>query len=79
MPDLVNEIKEEIKKSCPKLITYGSRPRVYFSSYELGHLQVIVDASFIIQPHSDEYYEAKEKVLNAIGNAAKRCNAKFKY
>ena len=80
MPILVATIKEEIKSSCPKLITNGSSPwRVYFNSYESGHLQVVVDARFRIQPHSDEYYDVKEKVMNAIGRAAKRCNVKFKY
>ena len=80
MPLIVSTIKEEIQASCPKLITNGSSPwRVYFNSYESSHLQVIVDARFRIQPHSDEYYKAKENVLNAIGRAAKRCNAKFKY
>ena len=80
MPELVNEIKKEIELSCPKLITSGLRPlRVYFNSYEPGHLQVIVDSRFRIQPFSEEYYQAKENVMNAIGRAAKKCNARFKY
>lgn len=79
MPELVANIKNEIENSCPKLITNGSSPwRVYFNAYNKGSLEVIVDARFRIQPYSSEYYEVKEKVMNAIGRAAKSCGASLK-
>ena len=80
MPDLVAEIKLEIIKSCPKLITDGSSPwMVSFNSFEARYLEVIVDARFRIKPDTDEYYQCKDDVLNAIGRAVKSCNVQFSY
>lgn len=78
MPDLVSAIKLEIIKSCPALITDGSSPWIVsFNSFEPGYLEVIVDARFRIKPDSEEYYQCKEDVLNAIGRAVKSCSVQF--
>ena len=44
IPALCEDIKEELKKSCPKLISNGKRPfRVYWSGFNEDHLEVVVD------------------------------------
>ncbi len=78
MPELITSIKKEIIASCPKLILDGSSSwRVYFNSYELGYVEVVVDARFRIVPKSNEYYEVRNDVMNAIGRAARNCKVEF--
>jgi len=51
MPALLESIKKEIQKSCPKLITDGSRPfRVFWTSFNEDHLEVVVNTHFYIPP-----------------------------
>jgi len=78
MPELISSIKKEIVGSCPKLILDGSSPwRVYFNSFELGYVEVVVDARFNVVPSSNEYYQARQAVMNAIGRAALKCKVEF--
>jgi small-conductance mechanosensitive channel len=76
MPELIDTIKSEIKSSCPKLIT-NSRSRVYFNSFEVGYLEVVVNMKFNIRPRGSEYYACKNEVMYAIARAAKKCNVEF--
>lgn len=77
LPDLVDSIKDEIKKSCPDVITDGSRPfRVYFDNFGTK-LEVTVDVHFNIQPVSERYYENRQEVLLAITRAVEKRNVQF--
>eukprot|EP00956_Cyclotella_meneghiniana_P027050 scaffold59883_cov66-Cyclotella_meneghiniana.AAC.3 len=78
IPTLLQNIKEEIQKSCPKLITDGSRSfRAHWENFEADHLQVVVDTHFMITPSGNEYYENKQKVLEAIYRAVKNTGVEF--
>ena len=78
LPKLVQDIKEEIIKECPELITNGIRPfRCYWSSYRDDHSEVIVDAHFRIPPIGEQYHENRQKVLVTINNAVKKNDMKF--
>lgn len=51
IPAVVESIKDEIKKSCPKLVTDGSRPfRVYLTNYAPEYLEVTVNTHYSIPP-----------------------------
>jgi len=79
LPQLLQDIKTEIRASCPSVITDGSRPfRCFWTSYQADHLEVIVDAHFRIKPVGDAYHENRQKVLEAIYRAVKKNNMSFK-
>jgi small-conductance mechanosensitive channel len=75
IPFLVSEIKAEIQASCSKLIPHPFR--VHWSEYAENYLVVTVDARFDIKPTGDAYHDNKQKVLEAVARATKRCNVKF--
>ncbi|KAL7544109.1 hypothetical protein ACHAXR_013587 [Thalassiosira sp. AJA248-18] len=78
IPKLLTSIKEEIQKDCPKLITDGSRPfRAHWRNYEDDHLQIVVDCHFLLKPTGGEYWDNRQKVLEAIFRAAKAAGVKF--
>lgn len=78
IPALLENIKEEIKQACPKLITDGSRSfRAHWVNYEADHLQVVVDAHFDIKPTGSEYHENRQNVLEAIYRAVKKTGVHF--
>ena len=78
IPGLVKEIRNEIKKSCPKVITDGSRPfRVHWLGIEADHLLVMVDCRLRNPPIGNDYFDAKQGIIEAIARAAKRKGADF--
>jgi small-conductance mechanosensitive channel len=78
LPDLLEEIKHEIKKSCKKLIVDGSKPfRAVITGYKPDHVAVQVICHFTINPSSGEYIEMRQQVLLAIANAVKHSGVDF--
>ncbi|CAB9502812.1 MscS family protein [Seminavis robusta] len=78
VPQLLQDIKEEIQASCPKLITDGSKPfAAVMSNYQDDHIQCVVNVHFQIQPSSQEYSDNKEEVLRAIARAVANNDMKF--
>ena len=78
IPDLVNEIRLEIAASCPKVITDGSRVfRVKWVDFCDDHVEVLVDCRLRNPPTGEQYYEARQGVLEAIARATKRKNVEF--
>jgi small-conductance mechanosensitive channel len=78
LPQLLQDIKTEIRAHCPAIITDGSRPfRCYWTGYNSDHLEVMVDAHFRIKPVGDAYYENRQRVLQAIDRAVKKNNMAF--
>ena len=77
LPGLMETIKEEIKSSCPTVITDGSRPfRAHFENFG-NKLEVTVDAHFHLEPASTEYYDNRQEVLLAIKRATEKHNVEF--
>jgi small-conductance mechanosensitive channel len=78
LPQLLKDIKTEIRANCPAIITDGSRPfRCYWTGYNSDHLEVMVDAHFRIKPVGDVYYENRQRVLQAIDRAVKKSKMEF--
>jgi small-conductance mechanosensitive channel len=78
LPALFNAIKEEIRLACPALITDGSRPfRAYWTDYNDEYLGVMVDTHFHLKPIGDEYWENRQRVLQAIDKAVKKVGVSF--
>jgi small-conductance mechanosensitive channel len=78
IPDLVEEIREEIKSSCPRLITDGTRPfRVVWTNYNEDHLEVVVNTHHYIAPLGDAYWINRQNVLQAIQRAVKKFGIEF--
>jgi small-conductance mechanosensitive channel len=78
IPALIESIKDEIKKSCKKLILDGSRPfRVHFTNYMEDHLEVTVVTHHNISPVSGEYHDNRQELLFAIHRAVKKSDVTF--
>jgi small-conductance mechanosensitive channel len=78
LPALLESIKEEIRESCPALITDGSRPfRAVWTDYGEDNLQVEVDAHFRIKPVGDDYWHNRQRVLQAINRAVRKAGLSF--
>jgi len=78
IPKLLESIKEEIKRDCPKLIADGSRPfRAHWQNYEDDHLQIVVNCHFTIKPTGSEYWDNRQKMLEAIYRAAEKTGVHF--
>ena len=78
LPNLLKSIKEEIKIACPAVITDGSRPfRAHWVDYGEDYLEVQVVAHFRIKPIGDEYWENRQRFLQAIDKAVKKNAVSF--
>ena len=73
LPIVLNDIKEEIKASCPKVILDGSKPfQAVLSQYETDHVQAYVNCHFNISPGTDEYVNIRQLALLTIARALKK-------
>lgn len=78
IPKLVDDIKEEVKAACPKLVLDGSRPfRVHWRSMADDHVSVVVDTHHDIPPMTQLFYDNQERVMIAIATAVKKNGMKF--
>jgi small-conductance mechanosensitive channel len=78
LPRLCEDIKSEIRATCPALILDGSRPlRAHWVEYEDLYLKVVIEAHFNIRPVGDEYWENRQKTLQAINRASKKNGITF--
>ena len=75
---VLNDIKDEIKTSCPRLILDGTKPfQAVLTQYQADHIQAVVNCHFDIPPGSGEYTNNRQEVLLAIARALKRNNVTF--
>lgn len=73
IPSIINEIRREIRESCPRVVTDGSRPcRVFWSNYGETSLEVIVDVRIKSPPIGDTFFEGRQEILMAINRALNR-------
>jgi small-conductance mechanosensitive channel len=78
IPALLESIRSEIKKACPRLVTDSSRPfRVFWTGYKEDHLEVMVDTHHNIAPIGDAYWQNRQNVLLAISRAVKNNGLEF--
>ena len=78
LPAVLEAIKAEIQRNCPRLIIDGSKPfRAVLTAYEPDHVRVEVDCHFEINPGSGEYVETRQQVLLSIANAVKESEIEF--
>lgn len=78
MPQLMQDIKDEIVKACPEVITDGSRPfRAFWTGYGPAGLEVTVDAHFRIKLLGNPFWENRQNMLIAINKAVKKNKMEF--
>ena len=78
LPQILHDIKKEIIKACPSVITDGSRPfHVVWTDYEGDHLKVMVDINFNLPPTGDIYHNNRQRCLMAILRAMKNNVVEF--
>lgn len=76
VPDVLNEITEEIRLSCPKL---SKRPGLLavLKNFERDHVEALVRAHFDIPPATTEGLKNRHDFLMAIARAMERKNVAF--
>ena len=80
LPGLMDDIKAEIRSSCPTLVDDGSRAfSVFFTDYKESSVTVSVSAYFRTRPFTEEYQVVKQDVLMAIRRAATKNHVSFSY
>ena len=78
LAELLPQILEEIKESCPEIITDGSRPyRAVWSSFREDHLEVLIDVHFHLPPSGVKYANNRMKVNEAIYRAVQKSHCEF--
>lgn len=76
--DIITDIKTEISRSCPKLVTDGTRPFFcHWREFKETKLEVVVDTHFTIRHGCAEYFDTRQTMLQAISRAAKKNDVKF--
>ena len=61
IPELIDEIRNEISTSCPKVVTDGSRVfRVRWVDFGYDSIEVLVDCRLRNPPQGEKYYEARQ-------------------
>ena len=67
MEKLANDILEEIKVACPKVITDGSRPfRAVWTDIEAYYLNLSINTNFDLPPLGSAYWDNRQQVMEAI-------------
>ena len=73
LPSVLDEIKREIRSSCPLAVVDGSRPfQAFFKSYGEEYLEVDLDVHFRVCPDGDEYFQVRQDCLLAIDRAVRK-------
>lgn len=76
---IINDIKDDIKLSCPHIILDQTiRPfRIYWTSIQEDHIEIMIDTHHKIIPDTDEYYMNQQFLLLAIFRALEKNNIEF--
>lgn len=78
LPEVLESIKEEVKKACPEVITDGTRPfRAYLTGYHSDHVAAQLDFRFRIKPLGDAFHRNRQTVLLLISKVAKQHGVEF--
>ncbi len=78
LPEVLADIKHEIRSSCPFAVIDGSKPlRAYFKNFGDSYLEVEVDVRLKCRPSGEEYKKGRQDILLAIDRVVKRHNMDF--
>ena len=78
LPALLEEIKAEIIKSCPKVITDGSAGFfAVLEEYQEDHIGGLVIANFEIPPRTADFIQNRQEFMLAIARAMKKHHIDF--
>ena len=73
--ELLEDIKSEIRASCPKLVDDGSQPfRVHWTNIEKDSIVISIESHFQISRLGNEYWDNRQNVLIAISRAVEKYN-----
>ena len=72
------EIIEEIKRSCPEVISDGSAPlRAVWTDFKEDHISINVEARFNLPPMGNLYHNNRHECLKAIYRACRKHSVEF--
>lgn len=79
IPKIIDNIRTEVEKACPRLIKDGSRPyRVHITEFTSSGIKVEFDSHHNISPIGDPYWENRQECLKAISKAVKNSGVELK-
>mmetsp|Transcript_59642 Transcript_59642/g.146224 ORF Transcript_59642/g.146224 Transcript_59642/m.146224 type:complete len:444 (-) Transcript_59642:3450-4781(-) len=72
------EIIEEIKRSCPEVISDGTAPlRAVWTDFKEDHISINVEARFNLPPMGNLYHNNRQECLKAIYRACRKHGVEF--
>ena len=78
LPEVLADIKHEIRSTCPLAVIDGSKPlRAFFKNYSDSYLEVEVDVRLKCRPGCEEYKKGRQDILLAVDRAVKRRDMEF--
>jgi len=78
LPRVLDDIKDQIRQSCPELIVDGSKPfQAILTAYEADHISAVVNCHFEIPLASGKFAENRQQVLLAIARALEKNSVSF--
>jgi len=78
LPKVLEDIKAEVRSSCPAAITDGTRAfRAHWRDFRDDYLEVVVDFHFDIKPSCEAYWDNKQRVLMAVKRAVNKNGVNF--
>lgn len=77
IPTALEAAKEEIAKTCPKLITKGKPYRAMVSSFERDYVEATFNCNFELPPTGEEFWANREQMFLAIDRGVRKMNIQY--
>lgn len=77
IPIILQDIKDAVKETCPKLVMEGATYRAVITSYESDHVQALVNFHFEIPSQTEAFHRNRQEVLLVIANVMKKHRVEF--
>jgi len=79
IPTFLKDVKMEIQKSCPEIISDGSKPfRVVWKDVRDDRLEVMVDCHFKIpRKKAERYWQNRQHVLMCVAKVMEEHQVEF--
>lgn len=77
IPTILQQVKEGVKESCPKLVTQGTTYRAVITSFEADHVQALVNFHFDIPAETEAFNRNRQEVLLVIARVMQENDVEF--
>lgn len=79
IPVILQDIKEQVKVSCPKLVCEGAIYRAVITSFEADHVQAVLHFHFDIPAETEASNQNQQQVLLVIARGMDEHGVEFAF